>query len=108
MVGCGILNAGYTTFGDKLSDTVWFNQSNNRVDDGARATFSSHLHCFIATKLSNACACWRFWSWVIDNWTIGFERLPKGVADCTNGTPGSHAVNKFSDIKELEHPKLPS
>jgi hypothetical protein len=80
-VGCGVLNAGYTTFGDKLPDRVWGYVGATpmivlAVAELGRVPLASAFFyrgkvirclCLLAILALSYLA--------IENWTIGFERL---------------------------------
>lgn len=80
-VGCGVLNAGYTTFGDKFPDTIWgyvgaIPMVVLAVAEMGRVPIASAFYrrgkvirclCLLAIFALSYLA--------IENWTIGFERL---------------------------------
>jgi hypothetical protein len=80
-VGCGILNAGYTTFGDKFPDTIWgyigaIPMVVLAVAELGRIPLAS---AFFRRGKVIRCLCLLAIAALsyltIENWTIGFERL---------------------------------
>ncbi len=80
-VGCGVLNAGYTTFGDKVPETIWGYVGATpmvvlAVAELGRVPIASAFYrrgkvirclCLLAILALSYLA--------IENWTVGFERL---------------------------------
>jgi hypothetical protein len=80
-VGCGVLNAGYTTFGDKLPDTVWGYVGATPMivlavaELGRVPLVSAFFYRGVVIRCVCLLAILALSYLAIENWTIGFERL---------------------------------
>jgi hypothetical protein len=80
-VGCGVLNAGYTTFGDKLPDTIGGYVAATPMivlavaELGRVPLVSAFFHRSKMVRCLCLLAIVALSYLAIENWTIGFERL---------------------------------